>query len=197
MNLSEELKREIRKYDGKSYMNRDKKDKYNLIEIVKYVMYCDNIIIRNKSKVGITGGSLMMNEDTQIGYGQLEQVSFGTMLDPKVPLDSFILNVIEFMDTNQFGENKLNMVKKFIEDYNIFMEPIEFKSPIYLAIGYLCVTSVKPITRSDNELLIGVKGVGEFDELIEYSDDERNEDEGEGDDDYGDYEDEFGEDEDW
>lgn len=197
MNLSEELRREILKYEGKSYNIRDKKEKYNVKEITKYVMYCDDIIIHNKNKVGITGGTLMMDENTQIGYGQLEQVSFGMSLDPKVPLDSFILNVIEFMDTNQFGEDKINMVKKFIDDYNIFMEPIEFKSPIYLAIGYLCVTSVKPITRSDNELLIGVNEPGQFDELIEYSDDERNEDEGEDDDDYGDYEDEFGEDEDW
>jgi hypothetical protein len=193
MNLSEELKREIRKYEGKSYMIRDKKERYNIKEIVKYVMYCDNIIIRNKNKVGITGGSIMMDENIQMGYGQLEQVSFGMSLDPKVPLDSFILNVIEFMDMNQFGEEKINMVKKFIDDYNIFMTPMEYKSPIYLAIGYLCVISVKPITRSDNDILVGVTEQGQFDELVEYSDDGMSEEEGE----EGDFGDEFGEDEDW
>ena len=153
MSISEELKLEILKYNNKKFTIKDKTDTYNIREIIKYVIYCRDILSLYKDKVGLTGISFVQpdQQETAIGYGQLEQVSFGTSFDPKMPLDSFILGVIEFMDSNNFSEDKINIVKKFIDDYNIFMQPIEFKSPIYLSIGYLCVQNTTKIKPSDTE----------------------------------------------
>jgi hypothetical protein len=188
MSISKELKHEVLKYNNKTFIVRENSDKYNIREIIKYAIYCKDIIGINKEKVGITGISFIQPEQQmEIGYGQLEQVSFGMTLDPKMPLDSFILSVIEFMNNNNFSEDKINLVKKFIDDYNIFMQPIEYKSPVYLTIAYLCLQNTSEILIQDprgnledfnlEELVEGELVEGEF-----------------SDEDYGE---EFGEDEDW
>ena len=193
MSLSEEIKLEIGKYKLKSFIYKDKKQNYDLREIIKYVVYCQEIIKNNKSKIGISGGSFLTEQETktEIGYGQLEHVSFGISLDPKVPLDSFILSVFEFFESNKFLENDMNLVKKFIDDYYIFMEPIEYKSPIYLSIAYLCISNIKKEVKTKPTQFVA-------DELIQgdiiggYSGEEDEGSESEGEYDYG----EFGDDDD-
>lgn len=195
MSLSKELITEIKKYN-KRFNNKDQTENYNLREIAKYVVYCEEIIKLNKNKVGLTNIQFKPPEDDTsqfvIGYGQLDQVSFGLELDPTNVIDSFKLSTIDFLKNNNFTESKINLVVKFIDDYSIFMEPIEFKSPIYLSIAYLCITNVKKEDRPKQVL-------DPFMENRKYSEVEYNEEE----DDYGvededeDYGDEFGEDEDY
>tara|TARA_Y100000591_G_scaffold128901_1_gene110384 strand:+ start:4975 stop:5568 length:594 start_codon:yes stop_codon:yes gene_type:complete len=197
MSLSEELKQQIVKYKNKEYTIRGKKEVYDLKEILKYSIYCKSIIDNYRSKVGMTGISFVPPEENkmEIGYGQLEQVSFGMGLDPKMPLDSFILSTIEFLDSNNFNDKDLETVKKFIDDYNIFMEPIEYKSPVYLSIGYLCVINsqtiiTKPVVDIVDEFGDGGSEFGDGGSEF-----------GDGGSDYedggSDYGDEFGEDEEW
>ena len=99
------------------------------------------------------------------------------------------------MKNNNFSENKTNLVIKFIDDYSIFIEPIEYKSPIYITIAYLCITNLK------KEINIPQQQIDPFMEDRQYSadeysdaDDEFGIEPDEGDDEFGD---EFGDDEDW
>ena len=189
MSISNELKLEIKKYYSKNFTIRDKQEGYNLREIYKYVIYCNDIINNNRDKVGLTEVQFIQpTQELEVGYGQLEHISFGMSLDPKMPLDSFILNVIDFMETNNFKEDKILLVKKFIDDYNIFMQPIEYKSPIYLTIAYLCIMN----TTKQDVMAIQEEGIYYDEEIVD-----RGEESDEDLDDYEYDEEEFGEDEDW
>mgnify|MGYP001173327542 CR=1 FL=1 len=147
MSISEELLVEIKKYDKRSYRVRDNNERYKLVEIVKYVIYCNNIIDKYKSKVGMTSISFVQPDEPrfEVSYAQLEQISFIDSLDPKNTIDSFKLSIFEFLNTNDMVD-KVDLVFKFIDSYDVYLEPIEFKSPVYLTIAYLCIANVKPKT---------------------------------------------------
>ena len=147
MSLSDELLVEIKKYENKPYIVRDKTENYKLVEIIKYVIYCNKIIDKYKTKVGMTSLSFIQPDEPrfEVSYGQLEQISFIESLDPKNTIDAFKLSVFEFLNTNNMVD-KVDLVFKFISDYDVYLEPIEYKSPLYLTIAYLCITNVKPKT---------------------------------------------------
>ena len=147
MSLSDELLVEIKTYENKSYIVRDKNEKYELVEIVKYVIYCNNIIDKYKTKVGMTSVSFVQPDEPrfEVSYAQLEQISFIESLDPKNTIDAFKLSVFEFLNTNNMVD-KVDLVFKFISEYDVYIEPIEYKSPVYLTIAYLCIKNVKPKT---------------------------------------------------
>ena len=147
MSISEELLVEIRKYDKKTYRVRDNNERYKLVEIVKYVIYCNKLIDKYKTKVGMSNISFIQPDEQrfEVSYAQLEQISFIDSLDPKNTIDSFKLSVFDFLKTNDMID-KVDLVFKFISEYDVYIEPIEYKSPVYLTIAYLCIKNVKPTT---------------------------------------------------
>tara|TARA_Y100000389_G_scaffold204904_1_gene260655 strand:- start:2753 stop:3358 length:606 start_codon:yes stop_codon:yes gene_type:complete len=147
MSLSDELLVEIKKYNNKSYRVREKTENYKLVEIVKYVIYCNKLIETYKTKVGMTNISFIQPDEQryEVSYKQLEQISFIASLDPKNTIDSFKLIVFEFLNTNNMVD-KVDLVFKFISEYDVYLAPIEYKSPVYLTIAYLCIKNVKPTT---------------------------------------------------
>ena len=166
MSISEELLVEIKRYDNKSYTVKGKNEEYKLVEIVKYVIYCNKIIEKFKTKIGMTNISFIKPDEQkfEVSYQQLDQISFIDSLDPKNSIDSFKLSVFEFLNTNNMLD-KVDLVFKFISSYDVYLEPIEYKSPVYLTIAYLCITNVKPkaevSSRALDEDLVTYIGEGE------------------------------------
>jgi hypothetical protein len=169
MSLSDELLREIKRYNKKSYRVREKTENYKLVEIAKYVIYCNNIIDKYKTKVGMTNISFIQPDEQryEVSYKQLEQISFIASLDPKNTTDSFKLSVFDFLKTNDMVD-KVDLVFKFISSYDVYLAPIEYKSPVYLTIAYLCIRNVKPTTDvreiSLESDLVSYRDSGEEDE---------------------------------
>ena len=147
MSLSDELLVEIKEYNNKSYTLKGKTENYKLVEIVKYVIYCNKLIDKYKTKVGMSNISFIQPDEQrfEVSYAQLEQISFIDSLDPKNTIDSFKLSVFDFLKTNDMID-KVDLVFKFISEYDVYIEPIEYKSPVYLTIAYLCIKNVKPTT---------------------------------------------------
>lgn len=148
--LNNEEKKEIKSLEGSLFneINKDKtklSNRVNAYDLIKYVCLWKKIL---KNQINIPTFIPNMGDEQQqvIGFKQLEQVGQESF-DRTTPLGLLKLQIYQFCTINSslINEDQMNSILSNIDNYEIFIDKIEYKNPIYLSLGYICIKKEKQI----------------------------------------------------
>lgn len=148
MSLTESEIKKIKKYYNKTFEHSDKQYTYNLLDIIKYVVYWKSLMEENKDKLVNIPQVMQVQQDMVFGYDQLKHISQGD-LDDNSPKSIMKRHIAMFTKANNINDDMLVMVNGYIEQYYSFMTFGNYKNPVYLTIAIMILHEKKSSKKQE------------------------------------------------
>ena len=122
MSLTESEIKKIKKYYNKTFEHSDKQYTYNLLDIIKYVVYWKSLMEENKDKLVNIPQVMQVQQDMVFGYDQLKHISQGD-LDDNSPKSIMKRHIAMFTKANNINE-LINELRSKDEKYKLAFDDL-------------------------------------------------------------------------
>jgi hypothetical protein len=168
--LNNSEKTEIRELGGSVYteINKDKKkstNKVNVYDLIKYVCYWKKILQNEINDMPRIAPNID-DQEYVVGYKQLEQIGQESF-DRTTPLGLLKLQIFQFCtyNNNLISEDQLSTILNNVDTYETFIDKIEYKNPIYLSLGFICI-------KKDTQIPTTLYPINPIDSIVEEEEEE-------------------------